>query len=251
MHSILSSPGNAVAPKLVAATNGVLGEIRNVSASEQDLVGLPSSVPAPLVARGEPGLHLEGRPAALYIGAEFCPYCAALRWAIVMAFDRFGAFSGLQETTSSPWDAYPSTPTFSFYRSRYVSRYISLVAIEREGNDTHGLGTRSNLAPVTALESGLWSRFDTHFGQSLSFPFLDVGNEVFVLGSSFDPGVLAGLDQKEVAADLLRPSSLVARDIIGTSNYLTAGICRVTHGLPGDVCSVAAVRSAAALLKLG
>jgi Domain of unknown function (DUF929) len=243
--------GNAVAPKLTPASASVLNIVRGVTPVEQDEVGLPSSVTAPFVARGAPSLRVDGRVAALYIGAEYCPYCAALRWAMVMAFDRFGRFSGLGETTSSPWDTDPKTPTFSFYGAHYASPYLPLVTVEREGNDTSGPGTSADLQPITPQESKLWARYDARFGEPQGYPFLDVGNEVFFIGTSYDPGVLAGLDQAEVAADLARSSSPVAQDIVGLANYLTAAICQVTHGQPAPVCSVKVVRTAAQVLKLG
>ena len=250
-RSLIDGPGNAVAPRLTHASPKVLNEIGRVASVEQDAVGLPASVTPPVVVAGEPALRLDGRPAALYIGAEFCPLCGALRWAIVMAFGRFGVFSSLYETTSSPWDAYPSTPTFSFYGSRYSSRYLTLITVEREGNDTDGLGTRANLQALTPLESELWARYEARFGQPENFPFLDVGNEVFVLGPMYDPGVLAGLHQSQVAAQLSRAHSSVATAIIGAANYLTAAICQVTGGRPVDVCTVGAIRKAARALKLG
>ena len=110
--------GKATAPKLTSASPAVLEQLRAVTAAEQDEVGLPSSVVVPSVVQGAPDLTIDGRPAAIYIGAEFCPDCAALRWAMVMSFDRFGEFSGLSETRSSPWMDDPGTPTFSFYGSR-------------------------------------------------------------------------------------------------------------------------------------
>ena len=127
---------------------------------------------------------------------------------------------------------------------------MTLVTVEREGNDTDGPGTRTDLQPLTALDSRLWSHYEAHFGEQESFPFFDIGNKAFVLGPGYDPGVLARLNQREVAVDLSRPSSSVARDIIGTANYLTAAICRITDGLPAAVCEVAAVRQATRVLKL-
>ena len=250
-RSIVSGPSNAVAPRLASVSPTVLGDIARVTPQEENAVGLPASVTVPFSLKGEPTLRIGGRPGVLYIGAEFCPYCAALRWGMVMAFDRFGVFSRLRETTSSPWDNYPNTPTFSFYGSRYASRYLTLITVEREGNDTHGLGTRRLLQPLTAPESELWTRYDSRFGQQRSFPFLDIGNEVFVLGAPYDPGVLAGLDQSQVAADLLRPSSPVARDIIGAATYLTGALCLLTQDRPVDVCAVRVVRTAAQELKIG
>src|SRR6266852_5220447 len=46
-----------------------------------------------------------GKPEIFYFGAEFCPYCAAQRWSLVIALSHFGTFSKLPETYSSNLDA--------------------------------------------------------------------------------------------------------------------------------------------------
>ena len=66
----------------------------------------------------------------LFIGSEYCPFCAAQRWAMVNAFSRFGTFTGLTTTHSSSTDADPNTPTLTFYGSKYTSNYISLTTVE-------------------------------------------------------------------------------------------------------------------------
>ena len=76
-----------------------------------------------------------GKPEFLYIGAEYCPFCAAQRWAVVVALSRFGTFSQLYQTTSSSTDSYPSTPTFTFdpklYKAPlYTSQYVDFVPVE-------------------------------------------------------------------------------------------------------------------------
>jgi len=248
VHDALESKAHA--PVRTVASPVVVREVTGVAPAEEDAVGLPTSVKKPAVISGQSPLSIDGRPAAIYIGAEFCPLCAAERWAVVMAFSRFGGFRGLKETTSSPWDTDPSTPTFSFYGSSYTSRYVTFLSVEREGNDTSGLGTRTNLQPTTPLESRLWSKYDSTLGQPLGFPFLDIGNKVFVVTASYDPSVLGGLDQQEVAARLADDSSPLTRDIVGTANYLTAAICSVTGEQPVAVCSVRAVQKAAQVLKL-
>ena len=35
------------------------------------------------------------------MGAEYCPYCAAQRWAMIVALSRFGTFSGLTTVHSA------------------------------------------------------------------------------------------------------------------------------------------------------
>ena len=37
------------------------------------------------------------KPELLYIGAEYCPYCAASRWPLIIALSRFGTFKGLRD----------------------------------------------------------------------------------------------------------------------------------------------------------
>ena len=56
---------------------------------------------------------------------------------------------------------------------------------------------------------------------------------MFVTGPSYVPGVLAGLNQQEIAAKLSNPTDPVTQRIVGTANYLTASICAVTGNQPG------------------
>ena len=200
-----------------------------------DQVGVPSQsiVTPPTIQRGQPKLVVDGRPGAVFVGGVFCPYCAVERWAIIMAFNRFGTFSGLHETTSSPWDVYPSTATFSFHRATYSSRYIALAMAEHAGNDVDGSGTEPVLDPLTAQEATLWQRYDDSDG----YPFLDIGNEAFVLSPSFSPSLLSGMDQTEIASRLTDPGEPSTQAIVGTANYLTAAICATTGQTPLSVCA--------------
>jgi hypothetical protein len=59
---------------------------------------------------GQPALTADGKPEVLYMGGEYCPFCAAERWALAAAVSRFGTLSGLSLIHSSPSDAYASTP---------------------------------------------------------------------------------------------------------------------------------------------
>ena len=93
-------------------------------------------VAPPTIKKGQPPLTISGKPGAVFIGGEFCPYCAAERWALIMAFCKFGTFTNLKETTSSPWDTDPSTATFSFYGATYSSPYLTFDTSEHESNDT-------------------------------------------------------------------------------------------------------------------
>jgi hypothetical protein len=247
-----SKPSSALhAPAVTPAQPAVLAEIDAVTPAEAATVGEPSSVQPPHYDGGQPALTASGgKPVVLYIGGEFCPLCAAERWALIMALSRFGTFSNLHETTSSPWDSDPSTPTFTFYGSRYTSPHLELQAVENETNDKTGLGTRTTLQPVTTEQGALWQKYEAQYGESEGFPFLDIDNKVLIVSASYDPGLLAGLDQVQVASRLSNPQDPITQAIVGTANYLTAGICSATGVSASPWCTSAGVTSAAKALGL-
>ena len=86
-----------------------------------------------------------GKPEVLYMGAEYCPFCAAQRWAMVNALSRFGTFTGLTTTHSSSTDADPNTPTWTFYKSTYKSNYINFTSVEETTNDRMGNSTNTSV----------------------------------------------------------------------------------------------------------
>ena len=211
-------------PPSTSATATVLSEITAVTPQEASTVSLDGeAIAPPTVMKGQPPLTIGGKPGVVFIGGEFCPYCAAERWPIIMAFSRFGTFSGLTEISSSPFDTDPSTATFSFHGSTYSSPDVTFDAVEYESNDTTGVGTRTILQALSPLEAQVWRTYD----QSSGFPFLDVGNKVFVLSPSFDPASMAGLDQADIAAKLSNPDDPLTQRIVGTANYITAAICSI------------------------
>src|SRR6202043_382420 len=91
--------------------SGGLGDVTSVSPRTFAAPISPSGVTPP-VATGKNTALLtasDGKPEILYVGAEYCPYCAAQRWAVVTALSHFGTFSGLGTTTSSASDVDPNT----------------------------------------------------------------------------------------------------------------------------------------------
>lgn len=246
-----SSGSTSQAPGVTAAPASLVSELTGVPQSVADTVGVPSSVVAPSLYKGQPLLTQDGKPEALFVGAEFCPLCAAERWAIVVALSKFGTWSGLEETTSSPWDSPPAIATFTFLHATYSSPYLTLTTVEHETNDTSGLGTRKALQPLTTAQQNLWAQYAAHFGVRQGYPFMDIGNKVFVLGPSYNPTVLEGLDNAAIAAKLTNPSDPVTQSIVGTANYLTAAICSITGQQPSSVCTAKATQEAATALGAG
>ncbi len=86
----------------------------------------------PISTITDAALTSNGKPEMLYIGAEFCPYCAAMRWSMAVALSRFGTLWPLRGIHSSPTDVFPNTATLTFYKSSYASKYLIFTPVENE-----------------------------------------------------------------------------------------------------------------------
>jgi thiol-disulfide isomerase/thioredoxin len=194
---------------------------------------------------GQPALTADGKPEVLYMGGEYCPFCAAERWALAAAVSRFGTLSGLSLIHSSPSDAYASTPTLAFAKAQYSSRYLAFIPVEwfGEGADPSTPFGHVYLQQPTAQQQALFARYG-----GASIPFVDIGNRYFLPQVQYIPSVLAGLSWAQVAAAVHNPSSAAAKDIDGAANVITAAICTLTHGQPGGVRQSAGVKAAAGSL---
>src|SRR6266516_4182442 len=117
-------------------------------------LGSSSAPSKPASANGTP-LTKDGKPEVLYIGAEYCPYCAAERWAMAVALSKFGTFTGLRGIHSSSSDAFPSTPTLTFYKTGYTSRYLVFTPVETTTEDRN-----TPLQKTTAAQQALLSKYD-------------------------------------------------------------------------------------------
>jgi hypothetical protein len=187
---------------------------------------------------GQPELAVHGKPELLYMGGEFCPYCAAERWAIAAAVSRFGTLTGIRFIHSSPADIYPNTPTLSFDGTTYVSRYLDFVPVEWYGEqpDPSTPFRHVYLQHPTSQQLRLFGEFAAN-----SIPFVDIGNSYLVAQTQYLPSDLANLSWAQVAAAMHTPSSTVGQDIDGAANVITAAICQLTQQQPRDVCASAGV----------
>src|SRR5579862_1434814 len=115
----------------------VTDQLASIPASQlaQALQAAGSSVPPPSKINGAPLGGAGKPPGVLYIGAGYCPYCAAERWAMVTALLKFGTFTGLNNSHSSSTDINPNTPTFNFHGSTYSSPYLTFTAVETTTSD--------------------------------------------------------------------------------------------------------------------
>jgi thiol-disulfide isomerase/thioredoxin len=186
-------------------------------------------------------LTADGKPEVLYMGGEFCPFCAAERWALAAALSRFGTLSGASFIHSSPTDG--DIPTLTFYKSSYTSKYLTFTPVEwfGEADDPSTPFGHVYLQQPTAQEAALFARYANG-----SIPFLDIANRYLLPQTQYSPEDLSGLTWAQIAAAMQDPSSHVATDIDGAANTLTAAMCTLTHGQPGNVCTSAGVKAAAA-----
>lgn len=219
--------------------SNVARQVSTVPAAVFDRVGAGSATG--LRAISGQALSAGGKPELLYMGGEFCPYCAAERWAIAAAVSRFGTLSGLRFIHSSPTDAYPNTPTLSFSRATFTSRYLSFVPVEWFGEATDPSTPFGHvyLQHPTPQQARLFARYSGG-----AIPFVDIGNRYVAPQAQYLPSTLAGMTWAQVAAAMRDPASSVGRNIDGAANMITAAICAVTHGRPGNVCHSAAVTAA-------
>ncbi|MFN8036339.1 MAG: DUF929 family protein [Acidimicrobiia bacterium] len=204
------------------APDSLVKKVTSVPSSKTDGVGLGTGK-MPTVLEGAPQ---SAKPDVYFIGAEYCPFCAAERWSIVNALSRFGTFSDLKITSSSPTDVHPDTATFSFYQSKYTSPYLKFAMVEAEDQDQKQLET------PTSAQFQVWQ------ANGQSFPFMDFSGK-YKLQRTFDPSVLAGKTHDQVAAALNDPNSDIAKGVLGDANAITATICKLTGNQPASACTPA------------
>ena len=239
--------GGGARPKALPAASDagkVAALVTSVPASTLDAVGVGTAQNLPAKIAG-PRLTKDGKPYVLYVGAEFCPFCAAQRWGVAIALSRFGTWSNLGTTHSSPTDIYPNTASLSFHGATFTSSTVTFTGYETSDVQQRPLDTMSPADQQT------FDTFDTPTyagGAAGSIPFLDIGGTHVVGGASVDPQLLAGMSAQQVAEALADPANPIARAIDGSANAITAAICASTSGAPVAVCTSPGVKAAAAKL---
>lgn len=249
----LTGVGQAKAAAPTVGTNNtnnpndkVVSQVTSVPATVLDQVGVGSARPAPQPVNAPP-LTEGGKPKVLYVGAEYCPYCAAERWGLAVALSRFGTFSGLGQTTSTAKDNPASVPTLTFHGSTFSSKTIAFSATETED---------VNAAPLETLSAADQKTFSTYDNPPYvpntdrgSIPFVAIGGKYMISGASYDPRVLQNKTHEQIAAALSDPSSPIAQGADGTANLITAAICATTGNAPSSVCNSPGVVAAAKALS--
>ena len=260
----VSSP---TAPATPAVTSpAVLGVLSTVPTSTFDAVGVTvagTTLTAPSVVTGPAPATVGGKPDVLFVGAEFCPFCAAERWSLVVALARFGRFTQLHDSASAPQTVFPNTSTFTFDGVGYASRYVTLTGVELYSGTTGPDGTFTRLDRLSPGQAALVAR-DAPQASGVAAgtaPVVDVAGRLVAVTSGFSPALLAGLSQAQIAGDVANPTLSATgsggtsvpptgQAIIAVANQLSAGICASTGQQPVAVCHSRGVRTADAALGL-
>jgi thiol-disulfide isomerase/thioredoxin len=183
---------------------------------------------------GEPLLD-GGKPLVFFMGAEWCPFCASERWALVEATSRFGKWSGLSELNSRMGqDYFPSLPTYDLSRPTYTSDYLSVR--HKEVATVEG-------APLQKLGS-FEQRLVDEYDKLGSVPFLFAAGPPgrYTVELAYSPGLLDGQSfvslRNEVAAGAPTPA---VEAIGGEADAITALICKLDGRQPASVCAKASI----------
>jgi hypothetical protein len=239
--AVALASGNKKSTPNAPAGATLLQTVSSVPASVFTTVGTGTAANAPRPISA-PALKIGAKPELLYIGAEYCPYCATERWPLVVALSRFGTFSHLQTTHSSSIDSFPNTPTFSFHGATYRSQYLAFTGVELATNQPQGDGYK----PLDKLTSAQTDVFRTYtsppYANELgAIPFVDFGGRYLVTAVSYDPGVLSNKTASQIADDLHDPTTAVSKGAIGVANLFTAAICGLTGNQPAAVCGTTVI----------
>lgn len=180
----------------------------------------------------------DGKVKLFYVGSEFCPFCAMERLPLAAALSRFGTFSGLKDTLSSPAEKELSNiPTITFRNYKYSSKYVDLDAYEladREGRQ---------IANLPESKQDIFSKYNPERGIPFSY-----WGDITTSNPSYMPW-MAREDPKNVVKALSNPNSKEAQAIVGGANLFTAEICSRTGNKPANVCTSPGVKAAAKKLR--
>ena len=193
-------------------------------------------------ASGQPLLD-GGKPLIFFMGAEWCPFCASERWALVEATSRFGKWSGLRELQSrSGQDFFPSLSTYDLAGATYTSEYLRLRHKEVATVDGEPL------QQLGSFEERLVNGYDT-LG---SVPFLFASGQPgrYTVELAYSPNLLVGESfaslRRAVAAGAPTPA---VEAIGGEADAITALICKLDGQQPGSVCTTGSIPALEAELE--
>ncbi len=183
---------------------------------------------------------VQGRLPVLFVSAQYCIFCAAERWALVDALDRFGTLSQISPSQSAIVDGVNAPiPTYDFTRAQFASPVVDFQHVDVA--DQNG----NPLQQLSAAQQSMLDRYDPRGG----IPFLDIGNTYVQVSSGYAPSLLQGLSFAQVQHALTDPASTVGQTIHLEGTRITALICKLASSAPQAVCQDPAVQADLAQLN--
>jgi hypothetical protein len=253
----VSSPTAPVTPAVTSPA--VLAALSTVPESTFDAVGVTvagTTLTAPHLVAGPAPFTVGGKPDVLFVGAEFCPFCAAERWPMVVALARFGRFTELHDSGRLRQPL------------RHADRCRALFGHHRPGRDVHPVGPTlcgaSRIGgPLCAPSRRRGGRHGTFRGRGRPIGGRHLGvqprtadrtvagpdcrrcGRSHATGRQIGHGVGDDICPTYRAGDHCRGQSAVGRDLRG--HRTAAGRCLPFQGRPDRGCSPGATGSSVAL----
>lgn len=171
-----------------------------------------------------------GKLFVFFMGAEYCPFCAAERWAIVRALQRFGQWSGLKQTISAARDEpFLNLPTYDFTEATCTSSHIEFVAREVKNREF------KPLQKLLKTEEKLVREFNP----KKAIPFLLIGGRFMQIGAGFTPKIFIGHTFRQTETELKKAESEIRKTIDAEADIISALMC--VSGLPPELCKETSV----------
>jgi hypothetical protein len=178
---------------------------------------------------------IQGHAWTLFVGGQFCPFCASMRWPFVKALSRFGSFSGLGEMHSQKGvDGFDfSIPTYDFVPATYTSRYLTVRMAEVA--DANG-------KPLQKLDDDETDLVN-HLDPNGSIPFVFVGG-TYVAQLPYSPLLLQGHSYQQIVAEVNSETpGPLGQAVNAEADALTAALCTTDGAQPASVCGQPAIQA--------
>ncbi len=170
-------------------------------------------------------MRRSGKLYVFFMGAEYCPYSAAERWAIVRALQKFGQWDGLKQTMSAARDEpFLNLPTYDFTKANYTSPHVEFASRETKDREF------KPLQKLLKTEEKLVRKFNA----DKEIPFLLIGGRFMQVGAGFTPKIFIGHTFRQTETELKKAESEIRKTIDDEANVISALMC--VSGLPPEVC---------------
>jgi hypothetical protein len=175
-----------------------------------------------------------GHPLTLFLGGQFCPFCASMRWPLVKALSRFGTFNGLGQINSQQGtDGFNSIGSYDLTKATFKSDYVTLRMVEVA--DVNGNPLQQPDAETTALLN--------QFDPQGSIPFVFVGGS-YVAQLPYSPTLLQGKSFQQILDDVNSTTpGQIGQAVDAEADGITAIICKTDGAEPTGVCGQAGIQA--------